>query len=401
MGHARLGRRDAGAHLQPEDEEGHRHQRARRRADRRDGRVLQVAGLQLSARVRSARRGDARHARRTDDDAGGVRDAVARAGARAGDRRWPTATRSKRRPRTRSSARRPRSRSGSTRRPCSCRTSARRARRRRPARSSVSPISPRRCASCRGREDGARGRQVARRRDPRRVRPLLQRRHRAGDRPRHARGGRPLHDGGSRELEGEDRRAAVDDLQGRRGLQARAVAAGTGAAAGAQHPRDDRREGDGLQQPEVPAHALSDDEPRVRRSRLLLRRSGVSARGADEAGCCRRSTRRRARRRSSPISNDADGRSPAIRIRSRAARIRSSNYLDAWPPAPKPVRTLRRRRTADTRRWEEGFYAGTTSIQAADADGLGDLGDAERRLDSGGDRRADRASASASARSRS
>ena len=39
VGHARLGRRNPGAHLQPEDEEGHRHQRARRRADRRDAGV--------------------------------------------------------------------------------------------------------------------------------------------------------------------------------------------------------------------------------------------------------------------------------------------------------------------------------------------------------------------------
>ena len=41
-------------------------------------------------------------------------------------------------------------------------------------------------------------------------------------------------------------------------------------------------------------------------------------------------------------------------------------YLDAWPPAPKPVRIGG---GDDTRTWEEGFYAGTTSIQAADASG--------------------------------
>ena len=41
-------------------------------------------------------------------------------------------------------------------------------------------------------------------------------------------------------------------------------------------------------------------------------------------------------------------------------------YLDAWPPAPKPVRIT----SGDSgRTWEEGFYAGTTSIQAADASG--------------------------------
>jgi len=41
-------------------------------------------------------------------------------------------------------------------------------------------------------------------------------------------------------------------------------------------------------------------------------------------------------------------------------------YLDAWPPAPKPVRMSS---GATVRRWQEGFYAGTTSIQAADAAG--------------------------------
>jgi len=48
-------------------------------------------------------------------------------------------------------------------------------------------------------------------------------------------------------------------------------------------------------------------------------------------------------------------------------------YLDAWPPAPKPVRIVEPRvfRPGEdgTRTWEEGFYAGTTSIQAADAQG--------------------------------
>jgi gamma-glutamyltranspeptidase/glutathione hydrolase len=41
------------------------------------------------------------------------------------------------------------------------------------------------------------------------------------------------------------------------------------------------------------------------------------------------------------------------------------NYLDAWPPSPKPVRI----QGSTERTWEEGFYAGTTSIQAADASG--------------------------------
>jgi gamma-glutamyltranspeptidase/glutathione hydrolase len=42
-------------------------------------------------------------------------------------------------------------------------------------------------------------------------------------------------------------------------------------------------------------------------------------------------------------------------------------YLHAWPPPPKPVRIGSTSQQART--WEEGFYAGTTSIQAADASG--------------------------------
>ncbi len=57
----------------------------------------------------------------------------------------------------------------------------------------------------------------------------------------------------------------------------------------------------------------------------------------------------------------------AIRIRSRAARIRSVNTLDAWPPADKPVRI--KGDEGATATWEESFYAGTTSIQASDAEG--------------------------------
>jgi gamma-glutamyltranspeptidase/glutathione hydrolase len=43
------------------------------------------------------------------------------------------------------------------------------------------------------------------------------------------------------------------------------------------------------------------------------------------------------------------------------------NYLQAWPPAPKPVRIGGA--PGGGRSWMEGFYAGTTSIQAADAAG--------------------------------
>jgi gamma-glutamyltranspeptidase/glutathione hydrolase len=41
-------------------------------------------------------------------------------------------------------------------------------------------------------------------------------------------------------------------------------------------------------------------------------------------------------------------------------------YLDAWPPANKTVRIAA---ATSERSWEEAFYAGTTSIQAADTSG--------------------------------
>ncbi|HEY0672010.1 MAG TPA: gamma-glutamyltransferase [Longimicrobiales bacterium] len=41
-------------------------------------------------------------------------------------------------------------------------------------------------------------------------------------------------------------------------------------------------------------------------------------------------------------------------------------YLEAWPPANKPVRMISQQ---SLRSWEEAFYAGTTSIQAADTSG--------------------------------
>jgi gamma-glutamyltranspeptidase/glutathione hydrolase len=46
-------------------------------------------------------------------------------------------------------------------------------------------------------------------------------------------------------------------------------------------------------------------------------------------------------------------------------------YLDAWPPPDKPVRVPGTSDAdgQDPGAWEEAFYAGTTSIQAADAEG--------------------------------
>ena len=93
---------------------------------------------------------------------------------------------------------------------------------------------------------------------------------------------RPAHGRGSRELARVSRRAGQHQLQGHRGLQAHALGAGPGDAADAEHPRELRPEVDGLQQRALHPHALSGDESRVRRSRLLLRRFVLSARGADQ-----------------------------------------------------------------------------------------------------------------------
>jgi gamma-glutamyltranspeptidase/glutathione hydrolase len=43
-----------------------------------------------------------------------------------------------------------------------------------------------------------------------------------------------------------------------------------------------------------------------------------------------------------------------------------TQYLNAWPPKPKPVRVTSEQAARD---WEEAFFAGTTSIQAADSAG--------------------------------
>ena len=83
--------------------------------------------------------------------------------------------------------------------------------------------------------------------------------------------------GRSGALEGSDRGAREDGLQGHRGLQADLVGAGPRAAAGAEHPGDAGLEGHGLQQREVHPHALPGDEPGVRGPGLLLRRPVLPA----------------------------------------------------------------------------------------------------------------------------
>ena len=74
---AELGRRNPGAHLQPEHENDPRDQCAGCRAHRRHAGVFQGPEAQVSAGRGSPGRAHARQSRRVDGDAGGVRDAVA------------------------------------------------------------------------------------------------------------------------------------------------------------------------------------------------------------------------------------------------------------------------------------------------------------------------------------
>ena len=133
---------------------------------------------------------------------------------------------------------------------------------------------------------------------------------------------RLAHGRGSRELARLSRRAGEHQLQGHRGLQAHALGAGPGDAADPEHPRELRPEVDGLQQRALHPHAVPGDESRVRGSRLLLRRFALSAGRADPRPALE-GLRARAREADQRRAATIPTRGPAIRIRSRAAAIRS------------------------------------------------------------------------------
>ena len=150
----------------------------------------QVEGHEVSAGVRTARRGHARHAGRPHDDARRVRHALAEGRARARRSRWRTATRSRRAARATRIERANEGRRARKQWPyvdkrvdrCVARAATAHARRRSRARSSGSPISPRRCASSsRPKQQALKAGKNRKEAIYGRVRPLLQRRHRAGD----------------------------------------------------------------------------------------------------------------------------------------------------------------------------------------------------------------------------
>ena len=189
----------------------------------------------------------------------------------------------------------------------------------------------------------------------------------AGIRARRARTGRADHEGRPRELAREARGAAAHDLPRHRRLQAGPLDAGTGDAPGAQHPRELRPQVDGLQQRELHPHRLPGAEPRLRRPRLLLRRSRLPARGADR-GPALEGLREAARgaRESPSAANDGaigpgdpypfqGGTNPYEDLLDKRAGVVPAFDAARFAAATDPV--------------TGSFYRGTTSVIAADKDG--------------------------------
>ena len=209
--------------------------------------------------------------------------AVAQGRARARRCRWPRAIRSRRSWPTGSSARRRGSRSGRTRRRSSCRTRARRARRPQPGEIFRQPDLARDAAKLVEAEQQAlQGREEPQGGDLRRVRPLLQGRHRAGVRARRRRSRAAsftLEDLAKWKVRIEE---PVKTTY--RGIDVYKLDVWTQGPAMLQalnilEPMD--LQGDGLQQRALHPRPLPGDEPGVRRPRLLLRRPGLPARRAD------------------------------------------------------------------------------------------------------------------------
>ena len=152
----------------------------------------------------------------------------------------------------------------------------------------------------------------------------------------------------SRNWKVQHRGAGQDELQGHRRLQAHRLDAGPGDAAGAEHPRERRPEGDGLQQRALHPHALPGDEPGVRRPRLLLRRSRTSRPRSRCAGLLSKEYAQGARATDQLASATIRPSSRAIRIRSRARPIRSPTLLEQLDARPAPDTKPQRRSAQPT-----------------------------------------------------
>ena len=176
----------------------------------------------------------------------------------------------------------------------------------------------------------------------------------------------------------------VTDYKGVAGLQAERLDPGPGAAADAEHPRERRRQVDGLQQREVHPRALPGDEPRVRRPRLLLRRHLRRAGGAREGP---------------PLEGLRQGPREADRLGEERRQRQARRSLPV-PGRHQPVLRLLHKWGTPAEREQPGQQnrAGDSLVRRGlhrrhdvDSGGrqgrMGRVGDAERRLDSGRHRR--------------
>ena len=362
-----LGRRDAGAHLQPADEEGHRHQRARCRADRRDAGVLPAKGMEYPPEYGPLAAVTPGTPGRPDGDAGRVRHALAEGGARAGHpdgRRLSDRGAGRRRDRAR---RRSEIKQWPYSSRSSCRTRARSAKRR-DAGEIFQPAGPRGHAAQAGRSRGAGARC---RQDRKQAIYAAYDRFYKGDIARGirraARGSRAVctrsrtwrtgrcksRSRSSTDYKGIEVYKLTHWTQGPVMLQALNIL----------EPLD--LQGDGLQQRALHPHALPGDEPRLRRSRLLLRRSRTSRRKS-RSGPALEGLRDASARSSSTGSRTIPIFGPAIlSVPGRHESVSRISSTDWSTVADRSRRGGGRRRA----RFDEAFRAGTTSIQAADEEG--------------------------------
>ena len=178
-----------------------------------------------------------------------------------------------------------------------------------------------------------------------RLRPLLHGRHRrragAGD----AGAGRPDHEAGPRPLAPEARGAGPDELQGDRRLQAHGLDPGPRDAAGAQHPRGHRSPGHGLQLAPLHPHRLPGDQHGLRRSRLLLWRPRLPARGAGRRPALEGLREQSAGRACALDRNDPDVR-PGDPYPFQGGTNPFRALLDAWRTRARQPRRGPRRTTA-------------------------------------------------------
>ena len=190
----------------------------------------------------------------------------------------------------------------------------------------------------------------------RRLRPLLQGRHRggAGARRRRSRAGSsPKEDLARWKVKIEE--PVKTTYKGHRRLQAhtcgRRARRCSRPSTSSRTPTSRRM---GYNSAALHPHPLPGDEPRLRRPRLLLRRPRLPARGAGARACSRRSTRSSASRRSTGTRNDPDVR-PGDPYPFQGGTNPFTALLEEWRTVPgaradAPRTTAPRTETRTTRR---------------------------------------------------